>query len=57
MQLTEMWYIFNAYEKRYSKKQTVDKLKGWAAKLLQLQYVIEHIPGEMNVWVDLLSRW
>lgn len=35
----------------------VNKLLRWAIKLSQFRYVIEHIPGESNVWADLLSRW
>jgi hypothetical protein len=39
------------------KKQTFDKLYRWASKLLAFKYVIEHIPGESNIWADILSRW
>ncbi|KAE9001180.1 hypothetical protein PF001_g4527 [Phytophthora fragariae] len=34
-----------------------DKLQRWAMSLLSFRYVIEHVPGEANVWGDLLSRW
>ncbi|GMF34640.1 unnamed protein product [Phytophthora fragariaefolia] len=34
-----------------------DKLQRWALSLLIFIYVIEHVPGEANVWGDLLSRW
>ena len=39
------------------KKQAVDKLCRWASKLFAFKYVIEHIPGESNIWADILSRW
>jgi hypothetical protein len=38
-------------------KYTADKLQRWAIMLMSYQYVIHHIPGESNVWADLLSRW
>jgi hypothetical protein len=34
-----------------------DKLQQWAMTLSMFQYEIEHVPGEENVWGDLLSRW
>ena len=39
------------------KKQTVDKLCGWAAKLHGFRYFIQYDPGESNVWADILLRW
>jgi len=39
------------------KKQAVDKLCRWASKLFAFKYMIEHIPGESNIWADILSRW
>lgn len=38
-------------------RHQADKLQRWALSLLSFQYVIEHVPGEANVWGDLLSRW
>jgi len=32
------------------KKQPVDKLCRWTSKLFAVKYVIEHIPGESNIW-------
>ena len=29
----------------------------WATKLSAFKYVTEYIPGEENVWADMLSRW
>ncbi|KAE8955170.1 hypothetical protein PR001_g32213 [Phytophthora rubi] len=34
-----------------------DKLQRWALSLMSFKYVIEHVPGEVNAWGDLLSRW
>jgi hypothetical protein len=39
------------------KKQAVDKLCRRASKLFAFKYVFEHIPGESNIWADILSRW
>ena len=39
------------------KKQAVDKLCRWASKLFAFKYVIEHIPGESNIWAHILSTW
>ena len=39
------------------KKQTVDKLCRWASKLQGFRYIIEHLPGEENLWADMPSRW
>ena len=29
----------------------------WAIKLSAFRYFIEHLPGEKNVWADILIRW
>lgn len=34
-----------------------DRRERWAVKLFTHKYIIEHVPGEQNVWADLLSRW
>ena len=39
------------------KQHTIDKLHRWSLKLSSLYFTIEHIPGERNVWADLLTRW
>jgi len=39
------------------KKQLVDKLFRWASKLFAFKFVLENIPGESNIWADILSRW
>lgn len=39
------------------KKHVRGKLLRWATRLVEFDYVIEHIEGPHNVWADLLSRW
>ena len=38
-------------------KHRASKLMRWAIKLSAFRYVIEHLPGEINVWADMLTRW
>ena len=38
-------------------KQTSEKLARWAEKLRSQKFTIEHIPGECNIWADILSQW
>ncbi len=33
------------------------RLDRWSLKLQGYKYDVEHIPGDSNVWADLLSRW
>lgn len=35
----------------------INKLMRWAIRMSSFNYVIEHIPGDDNVWADMLSRW
>ncbi len=37
-------------------KYAADKLQRWSLLLMGYDYMIVHLPGEQNVWVDLLSR-
>ncbi len=37
-------------------KYTADKLQRWSLLLMGNGYIIVHLPGEKNVWTDLLSR-
>ncbi|KAE9289660.1 hypothetical protein PF008_g25832 [Phytophthora fragariae] len=51
-------YIFDPYATDGAMaRYQADKLQRWAMSLLSFRYVIEHVPGEANVWGDLLSRW
>jgi RNase H-like domain found in reverse transcriptase/Reverse transcriptase (RNA-dependent DNA polymerase) len=40
-----------------TKRHVSAKLHRWALKLMSYQYVVNHIPGDENVWADMLSRW
>ncbi|OWZ11615.1 hypothetical protein PHMEG_00015334 [Phytophthora megakarya] len=48
-------HIFAPHES--VKKHVKGKLLRWAMKLMNYRYVVEHVPGEHNVWVDMISRW
>ncbi|GMF43082.1 unnamed protein product [Phytophthora fragariaefolia] len=50
-------YIFNPYATDGAMaRYRADKLQRWALSLMSFKYVIEHVPGEEDVWGDLLSR-
>lgn len=53
-----LFYIFSPYgiDNAVARYQA-DKLQRWALSLLSFKYDIENVPGEANVWGDLLSRW
>ena len=38
-------------------KALAQRLEGWKGVLGQYRYTICHIPGDLNAWGDLLSRW
>ncbi len=51
-------YIFDPYGNNPSiGRHTGSKLMRWALKLSAYRYIIEHLPGERNVWADMLTRW
>jgi len=51
-------YIFDPYGQNPSiGRHTANKLMRWALKLSAYRYVIEHLPGDRNVWADILTRW
>lgn len=39
------------------KKHVRGKLLRWSMKLMNHHYIIAHIPGSLNVWADMISRW
>lgn len=39
------------------KQHVHDRLQRWSLRLLGLNYTIEHISGEHNLWADIVSRW
>ncbi|KAE9356250.1 hypothetical protein PF008_g3693 [Phytophthora fragariae] len=51
-------YIFDPFATDSAMaRYQADKLQHWTMSLLVFRYVIEHVPGEVNAWGDLLSRW
>lgn len=38
-------------------RHIVHKTQRWAIRLAEFNYSIEHIPGESNLWADMLTRW
>ena len=51
-------YLYDPYGNNTGMaKHTASKLMRWAIKLSAFRYVIEHLPGELNVWADMLTRW
>lgn len=50
-------YLFDPYGRNPGiARHTASKLMRWALKLSVFRYVIEHVPGERNVWADMLTR-
>jgi hypothetical protein len=39
------------------RKQAAEQLERWAVTLRAFHFLIRHIPGELNVCADMLSRW
>ena len=33
------------------------KLARWSTRLIGFEYIIHHVPGELNIFADMLSRW
>jgi hypothetical protein len=51
-------YIFNPSGSNANMaKYQADKLQRWALVMSTFPYTIECLPGDANVWGDLLSRW
>ena len=51
-------YIFNPYGMNPGVgRHVAQKLMRWEIRLSAFRYVIEFVPGESNVWADILSRW
>jgi hypothetical protein len=32
-------------------------LQRWALKMSVFSYIMEHVMGELNYWIDLMTRW
>lgn len=51
-------YIYDPYGSNPGiARHTANKLMRWALKLGEFRYTIEFLPGEKNVWADMLTRW
>ncbi|KAE9333825.1 hypothetical protein PR003_g13836 [Phytophthora rubi] len=51
-------YMFDPYGSDGTMaRYRADKLQRWALSLMSFKYVIEHVPGEVNAWGNLLSLW
>lgn len=38
-------------------RHVLHKSQRWALRQTEFNFIIEHIPGVDNVWVDILTRW
>ena len=51
-------FIYNPYSSTGSMARHVAaKVQRWAMTLSSYNFEIEHIPGDDNVWADLMTRW
>ena len=51
-------YIFDPYAKNpLCARHTASRLERWSIRLMGLRYKIEFVPGDQNVFADLLTRW
>ena len=51
-------YIFDPFAHNpLCGKHTASRLERWAIRLMGLKYQIEFVPGDTNVFADLLTRW
>ena len=51
-------FIFNPESSSVPlKRHSIDKIHRWSLRLSSLNYLIEHIPGHLNIWADMLTRW
>lgn len=55
---SNLTYIFDPYGQNPGiNRQVATKLMRWALKLSAYRYVIEYLPGNQNVWADMMTRW
>jgi len=51
-------FIFNPISTNtHLSKHVLNKIERWSILMTGFRYTIVHIPGEENVWADLLTRW
>lgn len=49
--------ILHPSGKQAENKNTLSRLYRWGVILSEFSYTIQHVPGEFNVFADLLTRW
>jgi len=49
--------LISIYNPKKCSKQSAERLIRWGVEIREFNFTIHHIPGEDNVWADLLSRW
>jgi RNase H-like domain found in reverse transcriptase len=51
-------YIYNPLSDDLTlARHAAHKLQRWALKMPMFSYRIEHVMGELNYWIDLMTRW
>lgn len=38
-------------------RNVVNKVQRWSLRLAEFNFTNEHIPCEINIWADILTRW
>ena len=49
--------LISMYNPIRCSKQSAERLIRWVIEIRDFTYHIYHIPGELNHWADLISRW
>ena len=49
--------ILNPSGKQVENKATLSRLYRWGVIMSEFSYTIQHVPGQFNVFADLLTRW
>lgn len=49
--------ILDSSGKQVENKATISRLYRWGVTLSEFNYTIQHVPGQYNVFADLLTRW
>ena len=49
--------IMDPSGKQAENKNTLSRLYRWALRLSEVRYKVYHIPGQFNVFADMLTRW
>ncbi|CEO95672.1 hypothetical protein PBRA_009680 [Plasmodiophora brassicae] len=49
--------LMHIYDPQKCTQPAAERLERWGMRLRKYNFVIEHIPGDKNVWADLQTRW